>query len=128
VFCYAEAFHNCGRESQERCDLIAKLFRYGGGYSTDGWKSDIKRKTTFDLTLYFVSRKAPAKNAPGADAKAHLHHRVLFLAEQPQPESSAAEIKLTLEIAPFRGYAISLSDFLVLTLLLRQIEQLIRPE
>jgi hypothetical protein len=30
-------------------------FRYGGGCSTDGWKSDINGKTFYDLTLYFVT-------------------------------------------------------------------------
>jgi hypothetical protein len=87
-------------------------FRYGGGCSTDGWKSDINGKTFYDLTLYFVTYEAPAKNAQGPDAKAHLHHRVLFLAEHTQPGSSAAEIKLTLETTLLSRYSVSLSDLL----------------
>jgi hypothetical protein len=33
-------------------------FRYGGGGSTDGWKSDINGKNFYDLTLYFVPSRA----------------------------------------------------------------------
>jgi hypothetical protein len=85
-------------------------FRYGGGCYTDGWKSDINWKTFYDLTLYFVTYEAPAKNAPGADAKAHLRQRVLFLAEHTQPGSSAPVIKLTLETALLSRYSVSISD------------------
>jgi hypothetical protein len=64
------------------------------------------------LTLYFDTYEATAKNAPGADVKTHLHQRVLFLAEHTQPGSSAAKIKLTLEIALLNRYSVSLSDLL----------------
>jgi hypothetical protein len=71
------------------------------------------------LTLYFVTYEAPAKNAPDADAKAHLHQRVLFLAEHTQPGSSAAEIKHRLETALLSRYSVSLSDILCANITLR---------
>jgi hypothetical protein len=74
-------------------------------------ESDVSGKSFYDLTVYYISYEAAAKNSPDADAKAHLHQRVLFLAEHTQPGSSAIEIKLTLETALLSRYSVSLTDF-----------------
>jgi hypothetical protein len=42
----------------------------------------------------------------------HLHQRVLLLVEHTQPESPAAEIKLTVETTLHRRYSIRISDIL----------------